>query len=172
MIKRWNTVQEYLDDTNVRSVNQATRNLEVFRSPEWKQRQSVALKKVMRDPAMRANLRQKSLALWQDPAYRARQLQMRAEQAAKQHYHQRRWGTRDKGAQHSAKMRARWSDPAYRQRMSAERIERERQQDPAERQRISQRISETSRQRWQDPAYRQRLSAIMKRAQQRRRTAK
>jgi hypothetical protein len=165
--RKWNTVQEYLDDTNRRKVNQATRNLQVFRSPEWKQRQSVALKQVMRNPAMRANLRQKSLALWQDPAYRARQLQVRAEHKTQQHYYQRRWGNGDKGAQHSAKMRARWSDPAYRQRMSAERIERERQQDPAERQRISRRISETSRQRWQDPAYQQRLAVSMQKARQR-----
>ena len=159
--RKWNTVQEYLDDTNRRRVNQATRNLQVFRSPEWKQRQSVALKKVMRDPARRANLRQKSLALWQDPAYRARQLRVRAEQAAKQHYYQQRWGDQDKGAQHSAKMRARWSDPAYRQRMSAKM--RHTQQDPA----LKRRQSEISRLRWQDPAYRQRLAVSMQKARQR-----
>lgn len=162
----WPSVQDYLDCDHPKRTNQATRSMHQFQNPQFREQQRQSMLKRMQSAATRAHLRQKSLALWQDPAYRARQLRVRAEQANRQHCHQQRWGNRDRGTQHSAKMRARWSDPAYRQRMSAKM--RLTQQDPARR----QRQSEISRLRWQNPEYRQRLSAIMKRAQQRRRTAK
>ena len=164
--KLWPSVQDYLDCDNPKRTNQATRSMHQFQNPQFREQQRQSMLKRMQSAETRAHLRQKSLALWQDPAYRAKQLRVRAEQATIQHYHQQRWGNRDKGTQHSEKMRARWSDPAYKQRMSARM--RDAQQDPARR----QRQSEISRLRWQDPAFKQRMSAIMKRAQQRRRTAR